>query len=561
MPSTDELVFIHGPRLAGAGTAADRRRIRSELMRRLHVERQSQKQIAGSQVPSSVVYKYVKDWSICPECGAKDETGAGCRQCGMPIKDKKRSKGWKLEVTESKENRNELATFPLSRLGSGRIDPFSDMLNTGGMRSVDELIEHCIKKQMPSFRRISTWTERFYEAYMKGAWSPLLFHSSCLAISVHLDLTTRHQGLPTSQGRALEQLYHKGAALKALQKTLAKPLKFGSTDMDEIILCVCFLAIHDDVSSVQRGHNPFNPPFRGLQALDFYGCRKFNPCHLDALVQLVGQNGGFQNVKYYGAPWFLSYTSLKHAMVTSTKPMFPIADPTGKQYGDTPPLKILKIPVEPFHRTFNRGFYQLKALQVKDHIIKTLAHVGELAQCAQLCIPRGYEAETADLLGDARNTVQYRVLFLPKPSDPLNHIFDGTPPLPAIEIYNACWLATSIFTTHVTFPIPQTHSVREHFVPLLQDAISEADSLFNDKGNSEILLWCTMIGGIAAEDVRLAQRAWYAAQLRKLCVALDINDWAYMKGLMRSFAWLDSGCDDSGYRLWREAYALEDLSG
>ncbi|KAL1849526.1 hypothetical protein Plec18170_007433 [Paecilomyces lecythidis] len=308
MPSTDELVFIHGPRLAAAGTAADRRRIRSELMRRLHVERQTQRQIAGTQVPSSKVYKYVEEWPPCPGCGAKpsEKPGTVCRKCGIPMKEKKRSRGWKREATESKDDINELASFPLSRLGSGRIDPFSGTPNTAGMRNIDELIDHCIKRQMPSFRRISTWTERFYEAYMKGAWSPLLFHSSCLAISVHLDLTSRRQGVPDHHGRALEQLYHKGAALKALQKTLAKPLKFGTTKMDEIILCVCFLAIHDDDVTMQKDYNPFNPPFQGLQALDFYGCRKFNPCHLDAVVQLVRQNGGFQTIKYYGAPWFLS---------------------------------------------------------------------------------------------------------------------------------------------------------------------------------------------------------------------------------------------------------------
>lgn len=233
--------------------------------------------------------------------------------------------------------------------------------------------------------------------------------------------------------------------------------------------------------------------------------------------------------------------------------MFPISDPSGRQYGDTPPLKILKISKAPLHRTFNHGFHQLKALQIKDYVIKTLVHVGELAQCLQIYTRRENGADAIDLLGDARNTIQYRVLYLPKPSDSLDDIFDGTPRVSAINVYRACWLATSIFSKHVTFPVPLSHSVRERFLPCLRDAISKTDSIFSEMYVSEILLWCTMIGGIAA-DGHPAHREWYAAQLRKLCNVLNIDDWDKMSGLMRSFAWLDSGCDAAGYKLWMEIY-------
>lgn len=91
-----------------------------------------------------------------------------------------------------------------------------------------------------------------------------------------------------------------------------------------------------------------------------------------------------------------------------------------------------------------------------------------------------------DLLSDAKNMVQYRVLFLPKLSDPLNHIFGDTPPVPAINIYNACWLATCIFTTHVMVPVPQSllllrasyHSCKVPFPKQTAYPVTEASLIY-----------------------------------------------------------------------------------
>lgn len=68
MKSTEgstQLVFINGPRLATAGTAEERRRIRSQLMRRLHLERQEQEeQATGLTNPKK--YEFVEELSARP---------------------------------------------------------------------------------------------------------------------------------------------------------------------------------------------------------------------------------------------------------------------------------------------------------------------------------------------------------------------------------------------------------------------------------------------------------------------------------------------------------------
>lgn len=144
--STNELVIIHGPRLAAAGTAADRRRIRSELMRRLYMERQMQRELTGAQ-ESSNTRQSAEGSGFCPGCNSKvtkeEEPGAVCGQCGVLIKDKKkRGKGRKHEDTESQNKNTEIVPFSISRLGSGKLDPFTTIPNTGGMRTLDELVDH-----------------------------------------------------------------------------------------------------------------------------------------------------------------------------------------------------------------------------------------------------------------------------------------------------------------------------------------------------------------------------------------------------------------------------------
>ncbi|KAJ9271346.1 hypothetical protein DTO212C5_2696 [Paecilomyces variotii] len=582
MKSTEgstQLVFINGPRLATAGTAEDRRRIRSQLMRRLHLERQEQEeQATGLTNPKK--YEFVEELSArpCREVsltGSKNDitgqprcsigpskttaevgTGTVCSERGRSTRDARgKTKGGKRsETPKAKPMTTEAISFPLTRIGSGKVDPFGGPASGRDLPGYNELIDHFLKKLMPTLRHTNSWTQACFEAYLKGTWSPLIFHASCMAVSVHLERTARNNGAINYPSRLAEQLYHKGEALKAIRDALSKPV-LGKAILDEIVLCICFIAVHEDIKeSLERDFNPFSPPLQDLQGLNFYGFCQINPIHWNAILQLTTQNGGIHTLKLYGAQWFLFFTALKHAMFTCSAPVFPVADPVGKQYGNASPFKILGIPQLPFHKRPNYGFNQLQSLQIKSSIIQTLVDLSELAQGIQLCLPLKDNASVMDLIGDARTLVQYRIQYLPKPWDPLEYIFHDTHRAPARDVYHACWLTATLFSLHVTFPIPCTRLPRESIVPKLREVISKVDSPATGPEVLEILMWCTMIGGIASQDQDSTHRRWYAEKLRKLCLELGIETWASMRRVMCSFGWLDSGCDVAGYSLWIEAH-------
>ncbi|KAL2007728.1 hypothetical protein VTN00DRAFT_7710 [Thermoascus crustaceus] len=334
------------------------------------------------------------------------------------------------------------------------------------------------------------------------------------------------------------------------------------------------LAIHDDIQEILvKDYNPFNPPLRDLQELDFYGFISFHPVHWNAVQDLIVQNGGFHTIKLFGAPWMLSYISLKYASLLCTKPAFPVVDAEGKSCGSLSPLRILRIPAEPCHKTCSGGFRQLQTLQIKWTIVRTFLDLSEFAQAIRIFVKNlkqnMSDGPAVDRFGDTRNEVQHRMLCLPKPDDPLGFIFNtcdmpGKQIARELDVYRVCWLAARIFTTHVTFPLPCLRPFRENLLPQLQGTISKIlDHQANDNGSNEsdvleILLWCTMIGGIAAEDGAPARRLWYAFQLKRLYLSLNIQSWTRMQELMRSFAWVDVGCDNAGYSLWMEAQRVED---
>lgn len=262
--------------------------------------------------------------------------------------------------------------------------------------------------------------------------------------------------------------------------------------------------------------------------------------------------------------------SLKYASLLSTVPAFPVVDAEGKLFGNLSPLRILRIPAEPLHRTCSGGFRQLQTFQIKSTIIRSLLDLSEFAQAIGIFVKNlkqnMSDGPVVDRFGDTRNEVQHRMLCLPKPDEPLGSIFSTcdipeNPLARALDVYRVCWLAARVFTTHVTFPLSCLGTFREDLLPQLQGAISRIldHQTNNDETDIlEILLWCTMIGGIAAEDGDPSCRSWYAFQLKRLYLALNIQSWTRMQELMRSFAWVDVGCDDAGYSLWMEAQRVKD---
>jgi hypothetical protein len=82
----------------------------------------------------------------------------------------------------------------------------------------------------------------------------------------------------------------------------------------------------------------------------------------------------------------------------------------------------------------------------------------------------------------------------------------------------------------------------------LKPAIDEIDLLMASKEMVELVLWCVVIGGIAA--LGQIERPWFLRQLDFLATILRIHEWGEVKIVMKRFAWVDSACDVEGERLF-----------
>lgn len=250
-------------------------------------------------------------------------------------------------------------------------------------------------------------------------------------------------------------------------------------------------------------------------------------------------------------------TGLKYAVHTSTKPAFPAVDIDGNSLVGTSPFKLLGIAPSSITRN---GFQCLEQFHIRKSILRTFLDLSDLAQGIDIVAPRTEDSLTRDKILDARNLVEYRFLMLPLTTDPLSAIvdipeedMDNETANAAMTLYEVCWLTASIFTANVTFPIPSARRYRVKQVPQLSFALTSPEHIAREyREVNELHLWCTMIGGIAAEDINPAIRSWWAARVRQLCEALDLKTWSEVQQLMRSFAWTNVACDHGGSKLWAE---------
>jgi hypothetical protein len=148
-------VFIQGPDLFSTGTTHDRRRIRSQLMRRVYMEnleRKEQQVIQGRRREACVVqeepFSGRSSSSIdrCVFCSSKTRSNKSevCDRC-LKLMDSLRQSIHRR--TSGNHNPGSTASntgyFPLIRLGAGGFDPFGGPANPRGEPAYYTLMQHC----------------------------------------------------------------------------------------------------------------------------------------------------------------------------------------------------------------------------------------------------------------------------------------------------------------------------------------------------------------------------------------------------------------------------------
>jgi hypothetical protein len=595
MASVDQpnrFIFVNAPTLR-SGPRDARRQLRSQLMRRVYLEKHQipievkkiMQEIGDESSGDDSPRRRIKKPSALRNRAGRSQlrsTGGGQVKAR-----KKSSNGRKASITKTSPG-------PLPQeTGLSIIDPLWTLERSRDAPNCRQFVDQCETTAytiltpfadplsdfhyfIPSLRSSQDWSDLVLSQYLQSIWTPLLFHAICLGGSVHLERHLKmHNGSPPPN-LAVQQAHYRYTVLRELRQVLSRPI-IGTPIFDDVILSICLMAIHDPQGEIvgsdfEPEYDPFSHPLQDLGALNLYGSA-IRPAHWRGLQALIQQNGGFHTLRHTETQWALGWSgiclpfyfsmltgpgsiSLKYAVNTSTKPAYPPVDHEGNYLQYSSPLKLMGIGRMPCHLKSN-GFRVLQQFQIRESIVRTFLDLGDLAEGMQMLVCKRSDAATRDRIADARNAVQYRFLNLPRLNEPLSAILDFSKNQVdaefasiALAVYKCCWLASSIFTTHITFPLPTKRRFREDLVPQLQSAIADCDPIASRRDVAQMLLWCLMIGGIAAEDVDPALRSWYVARFEELCEMLDIQTWLDVQELVRCFAWTDVACDHGGSKIW-----------
>lgn len=266
-------------------------------------------------------------------------------------------------------------------------------------------------------------------------------------------------------------------------------------------------------------------------------------------------------------------TALKYALHTCTKPVFPLCNHLGDLLIDREPLDILGLTPSDLSPLTGTGFSKLDMFSIRESIQQVFVEISQVAQGMNILIPQRDNRAVRDHMADARNLVQYRFQNLPTLSDDPSLIVDlslperskqGTASARSImevasSVYGMCWIATYLFTTHVTFPVPSSRRFRLKTVYQIRDAISNCGyALQHNSWVLKLQLWCVVIAGIAAEDIDAELRQWMALKARDLCTRLSLQRWAEVVDVMASFAWMEVACAHGARKFWAQVQSYKD---
>jgi hypothetical protein len=210
---------------------------------------------------------------------------------------------------------------------------------------------------------------------------------------------------------------------------------------------------------------------------------------------------------------------------------------------------------------------------IRESIQQVFVEVSQVAQGMNMLMPQHENSAVRDHMADARNLVQYRFQNLPTLADDPSLIVDlslleGSEQATAYarstmevasSVYGMCWLATYLFTTHVTFPVPSSRRFRLKTVYQIRDAISNCGyALQHNSLVLKLQLWCVVIAGVAAEDIDVELRQWMALKARDLCTRLCLQRLDEVVDVMASFAWMEVACAHGARKFWTQVQSHDD---
>ncbi|EPE28692.1 hypothetical protein GLAREA_09813 [Glarea lozoyensis ATCC 20868] len=430
-------------------------------------------------------------------------------------------------------------------LSAGRYDPFL-RLETGTVPTrYHELVDYNVHTVWTKIR-----SSEFAFAYARdwlnrAARNPIVLNMVLFTALTHLE--SNRGPLPFSGSKEnirLEQFQYKGEALRGILDTLRNG---NQLDSDELVQSMLFLGMNETQDEEDPPDwSPFSAPLRNLQWLEIYGVRKYHMAHVIAAEEIIKRRGGNRNIGAIGLPWCIACSELIACATTLDRPQHALLDPYGRDI-EYRLLSTHSILADSAYESqvAAHGLSYLEAGGLHDEFINVFLRMKDYSETVQI-----YEnsSNIPEALADNRNWVLHHLLSLPSPQHHDDMFLEDTRRMK--HCYEACRLAALIYCIHVIFPTPRSLQPRQKLLSLLRPVIEEIDLLMASREMVELVLWCVVIGGIAALGQN--QRPWFTGQLNILATILKIREWDEVRVIMKRFSWVDSACDVEGERLFNQ---------
>ncbi|KFY94549.1 hypothetical protein V501_01903 [Pseudogymnoascus sp. VKM F-4519 (FW-2642)] len=489
---------------------------------------------------------------ICPTCGLK-RPGI-TKQFSKPVKEILQpnldvqyvnvySASGKVDAKDSTKVR----AYVMRHFHRNIQDSWDQAMSSDSQRAIQSG-RICVTTVWPGLRGSSYSVAYAREWLPIAARNPVFLHVLLFAASAHLEALRGSGAYSDSKGKIrLEQLHQKGEAIRGIHDALRDG---KDRESDELIQSILFLAINETKEDEEPADwSPFSPPFRSLQWLDIYGTQNYSMPHIVAVQDIIRKRGGIRNIHTIGLAWLISCSELIYCAATLSQPQHPLLDPFGQDI-EFYPLATSSKPSAPKHHSdiTASGLSYLQISGLCPEITDVFLKLRDYSEAIEL-----YEGVSVlpEFMADNRNWVLHRLLSLPSASVLLYQAYTLSEEFHRTMLcYEACRLAAMMYCIHVVFPTPRSLHGRKMLLPLMKEAIQRIDLLMASEELAELVLWCVVIGGIAAsgQDVR----SWFLIQRNILSTELRLTEWSEVKIVMRKFAWVDSACDPGGKALWNE---------
>ncbi|KIW81531.1 hypothetical protein Z517_04557 [Fonsecaea pedrosoi CBS 271.37] len=322
----------------------------------------------------------------------------------------------------------------------------------------------------------------------------------------------------------------------------------GTACNDRTLLAVFTLAYHSMTLDSQPPQDPPRGPAQGplnsLRLLNLYG----GPLgavsiHREGLLKMIELRGGIGKFTLPGLGGLLCYADLIFASRTVQRPRLPFSPCVSVDFESV--LRRAWRADHPLHR-LGKGFSTLDHFDSSLKSLDLQVAVRGLSQYTLAVddyLQNRPEAPSLAVLEELRCFVMHGMLSLTPDLD--------EPCAAGVEVLQACHLAALTYAMLCVFPLPAApFDLLARHVRL---CLSRCTSARAWSDAPHLMLWITVVAGVAATGSGGDTRAWFVGIIDRYRRKLKIDSWTALKeDVLLEFLWLPTTNDGDGIELWDE---------